>query len=120
MAKPGPHLICWPFYTIAGRVSIRIQQLDVACETKTSDNVFVNVVISVQYAVQTEHVYEAFYVLNDPSEQITSYVCARPAFFCPRAAAAAPPPPRRRRRAAAAAPRGGAIPLSTFPSLASP
>jgi len=74
MAKPGPHLICWPFYTIAGRVSIRIQQLDVACETKTSDNVFVNVVISVQYAVQTEHVYEAFYVLNDPSEQITSYV----------------------------------------------
>jgi regulator of protease activity HflC (stomatin/prohibitin superfamily) len=74
MAHPGPTLICWPFYTVAGRVSIRIQQLDVACETKTSDNVFVNVVISVQYAVQPEHVYEAFYVLNDPSEQIRSYV----------------------------------------------
>jgi len=43
-------------------------------ETKTSDNVFLNVIISVQYKVKEEYVYEAFYVLNDPSEQIKSYV----------------------------------------------
>jgi len=74
LAAAGPHFICWPFYTIAGRVSRRIQQLDVACETKTSDNVFMNVVISVQYKVKEEHVFEAFYVLNSPEKQITSYV----------------------------------------------
>ncbi|KAH8051104.1 hypothetical protein JL722_10969 [Aureococcus anophagefferens] len=44
----GASVVCWPF-EVAGRVSLRIQQLGVACETKTSDNVFVNVVISVQY-----------------------------------------------------------------------
>lgn len=74
LAPAGPHFICWPLYTIAGRVSRRIQQLDVACETKTSDNVFLNVVISVQYKVKEEHSFEAFYVLNDPSGQIKSYV----------------------------------------------
>lgn len=37
---------------MSGHVSLRIQQLDVACETKTKDNVFVNVVVSVQYQVR--------------------------------------------------------------------
>lgn len=37
---------------VSGAVSLRIQQLDVACETKTKDNVFVNVVVSVQYQVR--------------------------------------------------------------------
>jgi len=74
LAPPGLRLVCWPLETVAGRISRRIQQLDVACETKTSDNVFLNVIISVQYKVKEEFVYEAFYVLNDPSEQIKSYV----------------------------------------------
>ena len=74
LAPPGLRCVCWPLETVAGRVSRRIQQLDVACETKTSDNVFLNVIISVQYKVKEEYVYEAFYVLNDPSEQIKSYV----------------------------------------------
>lgn len=74
LAPPGLRLVCWPLETVAGRISRRIQQLDVACETKTSDNVFLNVIISVQYKVKEEYVYEAFYVLNDPSEQIKSYV----------------------------------------------
>ena len=74
LAPPGLRCVCWPLETVAGRVSRRIQQLDVACETKTSDNVFLNVIISVQYKVKEEYVYEAFYVLDDPSEQIKSYV----------------------------------------------
>ena len=74
LAPPGLRCVCWPLETVAGRISRRIQQLDVACETKTSDNVFLNVIISVQYKVKEEYVYEAFYVLNDPSEQIKSYV----------------------------------------------
>lgn len=53
---------------------MRIQQLDVACETKTRDNVFVNVVVSVQYQVQRETIYDAFYKLTDSNSQIRSYV----------------------------------------------
>ena len=64
-----------PFFEkIAGQVSLRIQQLDVRAETKTNDNVFVNVVVSVQYCVLPDRVYEAFYKLNDPTVQINSYV----------------------------------------------
>ena len=36
----------------AGKVSLRVQQLDVACETKSRDNVFVQIVVSVQYQVR--------------------------------------------------------------------
>lgn len=59
---------------IAGRLSLKIQQLDVIVETKTLDDVFVKLKISVQYVVLKDKVYEAFYRLEYPHEQITSYV----------------------------------------------
>lgn len=59
---------------IAGRLSLKIQQLDVIVETKTLDDVFVKLKVSVQYVVIREKVYEAFYKLEYPHEQITSYV----------------------------------------------
>lgn len=59
---------------IAGRVNLRVQQLDVDVETKTEDNVFVQTVVSVQYFVQPDKVYEAFYKLDDPATQITAFV----------------------------------------------
>ncbi len=59
---------------VAGRISMRIRQLDVPVETKTLDNVFVNVAVSVQFHVLEDKVYEAFYKLNDPERQITSFV----------------------------------------------
>ena len=59
---------------IAGRVNLRIQQLDVLIETKTKDNVFVKLKVSVQFKVLQEKVYEAFYKLEYPHDQITSYV----------------------------------------------
>ncbi|MEC4003550.1 SPFH domain-containing protein [Flavobacterium sp. SUN052] len=59
---------------IAGRVNLRIQQLDVIIETQTRDNVFVKMKISVQFKVIPEHVYEAFYKLEYPHDQITAYV----------------------------------------------
>jgi len=59
---------------IAGRVSLRVQQLDVRVETKTKDNVFVFVVVSVQYYVLPAKVIDAFYRLQNPQEQITAYV----------------------------------------------
>jgi regulator of protease activity HflC (stomatin/prohibitin superfamily) len=59
---------------ISGRLSLRIQQLDVKIETKTKDNVFVNVVVSVQYYVLPSKVVDAFYKLQDPQGQITAFV----------------------------------------------
>ena len=59
---------------IAGRLSLKIQQLDVIVETKTLDDVFVRLKVSVQYKVVREKVYEAFYKLDYPHDQITSYV----------------------------------------------
>ena len=59
---------------IAGRVNLRIQQLDVIIETQTKDNVFIKMKVSVQFKVIPEHVYEAFYKLEYPHDQITAYV----------------------------------------------
>ena len=59
---------------VAGRLSLRIQQLDVVVETKTKDDVFVKLKVSVQYMVIKEKVYDAFYKLDYPQDQITSYV----------------------------------------------
>ena len=59
---------------VVGRVSLRIQQLDVIVETKTKDDVFVHLKISVQFQVQREHVYNAFYKLQNPHEQITAFI----------------------------------------------
>jgi len=59
---------------IVGKLSLKIQQLDVIIETKTKDDVFVKIKVSVQYKVIKEKVYDAFYKLDFPHEQITSYV----------------------------------------------
>ena len=59
---------------VAGRLSLRVSQLDVRVETKTKDNVFVNVIVSVQYFVIPEKVVDAFYKLQNAEAQITSYV----------------------------------------------
>ncbi len=59
---------------IAGRISLKIQQLDVIVETKTKDDVFVHLKISVQFVIQRDHVYNAFYKLQNPHEQITAFI----------------------------------------------
>ena len=59
---------------IAGRLSLKIQQLDVLIETKTLDDVFVRLKVSVQFKVAKDKVYDAFYKLDYAHDQITSYV----------------------------------------------
>lgn len=59
---------------VAARLSLKIQQLDVVVETKTQDDVFVKLKVSVQYVVIKDKVYDAFYKLDNPYTQITSYV----------------------------------------------
>ncbi len=59
---------------VAGRINLKVQQLDVLVETKTKDNVFVKLKISVQFQVIKNNVYDAFYKLESPHDQITAYV----------------------------------------------
>lgn len=59
---------------IAARLSLRIQQLDVVVETKTNDDVFVQLKISVQYQILRDKVYDAYYRLQNPHEQLTAYI----------------------------------------------
>jgi regulator of protease activity HflC (stomatin/prohibitin superfamily) len=73
---PGLHLKIPVFERVAGKISLRIQQLEVPVETKTNDNVIVNVSIAVQYKVPPDNVEKAFYQLEDPERQIESYVLA--------------------------------------------
>ena len=74
VANPGLNWK-WPFIDkVAGRVSLRVNQISLTMETKTKDNVFVTVPISVQSRVRPEKVYDAYYKLSNPVEQIQSYV----------------------------------------------
>lgn len=70
----GLHLKIPIFDNIAGRINLKVQQLDVLIETKTKDSVFVKLKISVQFQVVKSNIYDAFYKLESPSDQITSYV----------------------------------------------
>tara|TARA_B100001057_G_scaffold501045_1_gene620007 strand:+ start:23918 stop:24859 length:942 start_codon:yes stop_codon:yes gene_type:complete len=72
--SPGLHIKIPLVDKIAGRLSLRILQLDVIVETKTKDDVFVKLKVSVQYKVLEDKVYDAFYRLDFPQDQITSYV----------------------------------------------
>jgi regulator of protease activity HflC (stomatin/prohibitin superfamily) len=74
VADPGINFKLPIFDTIAGRVSLRVSQISLTMETKTKDNVFVTIPISVQNRVRPEKVYDAFYKLSDPTAQIKSYV----------------------------------------------
>lgn len=59
---------------IAARVQLRLLQTDIILETKTKDNVFVNMSISVQFRVKEDKVVDAFYKLNEPDLQIKAYI----------------------------------------------
>jgi regulator of protease activity HflC (stomatin/prohibitin superfamily) len=65
----------WPFIDgVAARISLRVNQITLTMETKTKDNVFVTIPISVQNRVRPEKVFDAYYKLSDPTAQIKSYV----------------------------------------------
>tara|TARA_Y100000590_G_C15661062_1_gene992628 strand:- start:561 stop:1517 length:957 start_codon:yes stop_codon:yes gene_type:complete len=71
---PGLNFVIPLIERVAGKESIRIRQLDVPVETKTKDNVFVNLGVSVQFIAVSDKIFDAFYRLTDVELQITSYV----------------------------------------------
>ncbi|MEJ0009134.1 MAG: SPFH domain-containing protein [Alphaproteobacteria bacterium] len=74
IAQPGLNWRVPLIDKVAGRVSLRVNQITMTMETKTKDNVFVTIPISVQNRVRAEKAYDAFYKLADPVAQIKSYV----------------------------------------------
>lgn len=73
--EPGCHCMPWCCgYKLAGKLSLRVNQLDVRCETKTKDNVFVTVVASVQYRALSDKASDAFYKLSNTKQQVQAYV----------------------------------------------
>ncbi|RZC86342.1 hypothetical protein C5167_007528 [Papaver somniferum] len=73
--EPGCHCLHWVFGEyVVGHLSLRVQQLDFKCETKTKDNFFVNVVALVQYRAMADRASDAFYKLSNTRTQIQSYV----------------------------------------------
>ena len=71
---PGLHIKLPIIDRVVNRINLKTMQLDVPVETKTKDDVFVKMKVSVQFRVLTEQVYDAYYKLENPHEQITSYV----------------------------------------------
>ena len=74
MAAPGCHGLTYCVESVRGTVSLRLSELDVAFESKTKDNVFIRVVITIQYQVLPGAIDVAFYSLENPRAQIAAYV----------------------------------------------
>jgi regulator of protease activity HflC (stomatin/prohibitin superfamily) len=74
IAGPGLNILIPLIDRIRLRPSLKICQLDVGIETKTQDNVFINLMVSVQYRVLPSKIYEAFYMLQNPAKQIEAFV----------------------------------------------
>ena len=74
IGQPGLNWKLPWFDMVAGRISLRVNQITLTMETKTRDNVFVTIPISVQNRVRPDKAYDAFYKLADPTQQIQSYV----------------------------------------------
>ncbi|HTW74403.1 MAG TPA: SPFH domain-containing protein [Steroidobacteraceae bacterium] len=74
VAQPGLNFKLPFLDALVRRISLQVQQLDVKVETKTKDNVFVQIPIAVQYRVDPDKIYDAFYKLSDPIKQIESFI----------------------------------------------
>lgn len=74
VAGPGLNWKTPYIETVVRRLSMKVQQFNVQVETKTQDNVFVQIPVSIQYKVIPEGVESAFYKLTDPVKQIESMV----------------------------------------------
>ncbi|KAH9318960.1 hypothetical protein KI387_020729, partial [Taxus chinensis] len=70
----GSHCAPWFFGSqVRGNIPLRVQKLDVRCETKTKDNVFVTMVASVQYRALVEKASDAFYKYFDTMKEIGAH-----------------------------------------------
>ena len=76
VSKAGLNLKIPLIDTISGTVNLKVRELPVEVETKTKDDVFVKITVTVQFFVidTIEGIKDSFYELNNPEQQIQSYV----------------------------------------------
>jgi len=70
---PGIHVMKWPMEREAGRISMRIKQLDIISETKSKDHVILRIHVSIQYQTNASHLFESFYSLSSPTRLLTTH-----------------------------------------------
>jgi len=73
IVQPGLHVLI-PFAENVYFVNLQVQQASFSVETKTHDNVFVQIPVSVQYQILPDKIFDAFYKLSSPQKQIESFV----------------------------------------------
>jgi len=71
---PGFKCLMWPFYTIPGTLSLQIQSSEITVKTKTQDNVFITIVVTIIYKVDEASPFNAYYKMSDSSSQLSSWV----------------------------------------------
>jgi len=76
IARPGLSCIIPCVNAVSGNLSMRVKSLDISCETKTKDNVFISLTVCVQFQVidEDKRIHDAYYRLTNPRSQIESYV----------------------------------------------
>src|ERR1017187_6698788 len=73
IVQPGLHTLV-PFAENVYFVDLQVKQAQFQVETKTKDNVFVQIPVSVQYQILPDKIFDAFYKLSAPQKQIESFV----------------------------------------------
>ena len=73
IVRPGLHVLI-PYTERVFIVDLQVKQAQFQVETKTKDNVFVQIPVSVQYQVLDDKIFDAFYKLSSPQKQIESFV----------------------------------------------
>lgn len=73
ITRPGLHVLV-PYAERVFFVDLQVRQAQFVVETKTRDNVFVQIPVSVQYQVLENSIFDAFYKLSAPQKQIESFV----------------------------------------------
>eukprot|EP01083_Nonionella_stella_P221193 790519_1 len=74
VARPGLNYMCCCAESITSPISLRLEEMRVNCNSKTKDDVFITIQVSVQYQILPENVYDAHYKLSTPKKQIEAYV----------------------------------------------
>lgn len=76
VSGPGLHFRVPIIDQVKGKITVRVRELNVKVNTKTSDNVFVDLAIAVQYYIRDNEksIWNAFYKLSQPQSQMESYI----------------------------------------------
>lgn len=73
-SQGGLRRVNWPIERVRDIVSLQVRELNIRAESKTLDNTFITVQLTLQYRIDDDKVFEAFYSLRNPAQQISSHI----------------------------------------------